>query len=411
MKIKFKAFSYIELLFGMTIVCLIFISAVPFLTRKAATGNATSGEFQCYTAFNGSEYRLYERLKRGDNEFSAPIDVTENGCKFFRPKNVNTYTLQVIGGGGGGSAAKRTGVGSYSNVILEKAVDGESGQNITVQTSLGGVWDENGVLTIHKCQNAGEDVPQSDPYREEYYYCVGDGGVTRDAVSGIGKVGGHGVKEMEYWSLLGVYHDLLFNSKTNANSILYAGRGNGSVSADDDLAKVRSSLGEDHSVYINLNNYLNSNSTDIQSLREAAGQLLTVIKTWKFKTTDSEGGAGGYSRFVLKDVSDVNCVRGNCLAKGGDGGTGNSSFNCLTIMAEDSDYCSLNEATCSCSGGGSLADMTTCSGTINCNAVPTNILGGGGKAGGVLYRYANRKHSTYLGNGGAGGGGAIIIKW
>jgi len=390
-KEKFKAFSYVELLFGMMIVCLIFISAVPFLTRKANTANASTGEFQCYAAFNGTEYRLFERLKRGNGAFSAPVDVTENGCKFFRPKNVNTYSLQIIGGGGGGSRAV-TGGDSFASSWISLGKNGQDGQRISVQTSLGGVWDENGVLTIHKCRNAGEDVPQTDPYREEYPYCVGDGGLARDAINGASRAGGIGKREMEYYNLLGVYHDLLFNSKTNVNTIMYAGRGNGSVSADDDLAKVRQALGETHSVYINLNNYLSSGGADVQSLRNATGQLLTVLRSWTMKNTASEGGAGAYSRFVLKDFSDERCVRGNCLAKGGDGATGNEIFNCSSMPA-GSDICSNYETPCD----------------ANCNAIPSNVLGGGG-AGGRAQIVRDGLVRTN-GNGGAGGGGAIIIRW
>lgn len=427
MKIKFKAFSYVELLFGMVIIAFIFIASVPFLTRKANTGNATTGEFQCYTAFDSTrnEYRLYERLKRNGGDFSEPVDVTENGCKFFRPKNVNTYTLQVIGGGGGGSVTFLTPyyshysgayytalVYQYSNVQIGE--NGEDGQQIEVQTSLGGVWDENGVLVIRKCQNAGEDVPQSDPYREEFRYCVGDGGMVKNSIVGIGKVGGSSVKEMEYWNLLGVYHDVLFNSRTNVNAVQYAGRGDGTISVADDLVKVRAVLGEAHSVYINLNRYLTSGLTDIQALREAVGQLKTVITRWSFapQTQPFSGGAGGYSRFVLKD-ENMTCPQGNCLARGGSGGTSNENVICSNAMSEDGQYCSVNVDMCYCADTPNSKDISAClTGGLICNARPTNVFGGGGLAGGALYLYRDRSNLwTYGGFGGVGGGGAIIIKW
>ena len=213
-------------------------------------------------------------------------------------------------------------------------------------------------------------------------------------------------------------YDILFNSKTNVNSIQYAGRGNGTVTSDDDLTKVRRILGESHSVYINLNNYLKSGSTDIQSLRNAAGQLLTVIKSWSFKTTDSEGGAGGYSRFVLKDYSDIDCINGNCLAKGGDGATGNTLVNCSSAMVTyTTAFCNVNslDNKCSCSLSSNNKDLYSClynksasSSVFNCNASSTNVLGAGGGAGSGAYLSNGYSMQGY---GGIGGGGAIIIKW
>ena len=87
------AFSYLELLFGMVIVVTIFLSAIPFLTKRTNTASQSVGTYVCFAACANNNcadgFHLYESISRNNGAFSAPVDVTASGCTFYKQKNVH----------------------------------------------------------------------------------------------------------------------------------------------------------------------------------------------------------------------------------------------------------------------------------------------------------------------------------
>lgn len=312
---KKKAFSYIELLFGMVIVVIIFSASMPFVTRKSASQPALPGAFACFTAFDNDlgQWRLFQTMKRGDGNFSELQDVTTTGCVFYKQKNINSYNVSVIGGGGAASKAN-------PSVSL-----GMDGQIISIpNTNLVGVWDENNALTIRACRNAGLKRAII-PYEKEFDYCVGQGGVAHRQTG----VGSNGSDERVYSELLGVYQDMLYESRTNVDTVNYVGLGNGALDDDDydtlnyltngtNKNNIRNAVAH----YLSLNDAQKHSISEKEDLFEATKRLRTLISNNNYTATGSHGGMGGYTRFVLYDKHPLDCLNGfgDCVARGGVGG-------------------------------------------------------------------------------------------
>ena len=310
-----KAFSYIELIFGMVMVSIIFSLSIPIVVKKADSQPALSGTFMCFSAYdNDTEtFRLYETMRRGNGNFSELVDVTETGCNFYKQKNIRTYNVTLIGGGGASNKATDTAVSV-----------GQAGQRISIpNTTLAGVWDKNNRLNIRMCKNGGlKDAVI--PYESEFEHCVGTGGAAhRDET-----LGSTGQDEETYTNLLGAYHDVLYESRTNVDTIAYVGLGNGILDVDDVAILGSLTNGTAKTQIINgVNGYLNlpENNRTIakrEDLFKVAKTLRGQILNNGYSVVGNHGGMGGYSRFVLYDTNPLDCIDGfgNCVARGGLGG-------------------------------------------------------------------------------------------
>ena len=96
--LKKKAFSYIELLFGMVIVVVIFSASLPFITKKSQSQPALPGTFMCFSAYDEDYggFRLFQTMQRGSENFTELEDVTGvGGCTFYKQKNI--YLVYLYG--------------------------------------------------------------------------------------------------------------------------------------------------------------------------------------------------------------------------------------------------------------------------------------------------------------------------
>ena len=354
-----KAFSYIELLFGMVIVVIIFTASVPFITRKSQTQATVPGEYVCFNACVDGQWRLYQTISRNNEAFSAPEEVST--CQFYKQKNVNSYNVTLYGGGGSSSMTKSG-----------MAAKGKNGDIISFSATLAGVWDENNRLVIRQCRKAGLFDQRGSLYDEEYSHCVGRGGFVRanEAVGSVGK------NEINYQKLLGVYHDLAYNAKTNIDTVVYAGFGDGYLADDDkkDIEKLNDTT--DRAEILTLIN-------NMSNLHRASELLKDMLANERYDTSGNTGAKGEYTRFVLYDVHPLACNDGfgNCIARGGEGGTSLSKI----------------------SGGvdnSSSTMQTDIADAIGKKEAFTKYLGAAGK-----HRSKNDKSSP------VGNGGAIFIKW
>ena len=315
LKSRKKAFSYVELLFGMVMVAVIFSASIPLITKKAASQPALPGTYMCFAAYDNDTqmFRLYETMRRGNNNFSALADVTEDGCNFYKQKNIRTYNVTLIGGGGASNRATET------EVSL-----GQSGQRLSIpNTSLAGVWDTNNRLNIRMCRNNWLKNPVI-PYEKEFDYCVGGGGIAhRDST-----LGSTGQDEETYTNLLGAYHDVLYEARTNIDTVTYVGLGNGVLDADDvAILNLLSNSAAKDEIINGVNEYLNlaenqRTTARKEDLFEVAKTLRGRILNNNYNAAGNHGGMGGYSRFVLYDTNPLECTDGfgNCVADGGLGG-------------------------------------------------------------------------------------------
>ncbi len=396
---KKKAFSYIELLFGMVIVVIIFTASIPFVTRKSLSQPALPGAFACFTAFDNdlNQWRLFQTMKRGDGNFSELQDVTTTGCVFYKQKNINSYNVSVIGGGGAANLNR-----SASSRQFAVGLDG---QTISIpNTNLAGVWDENNALTIRACRSAGLKRAVI-PYEKEYDYCVGTGGVAHRSVS----VGSSGTDEAVYTELLGVYQDMLYESRTNIDTVNYVGLGNGALD-DDDYETLNYLTGGTNKNNIRnaVERYLSMNAAQRQSISakedlfDATKNLRTLISNNNYTATGNHGGMGGYSRFILYDKHPLDCVNGfgDCVAKGGvGGGFDGTSYSAVTVGSGASNNNMQEDIENLISTG--ISDVAALSGYM-------------GQAGehGILGERRQLGRSTYDTLGApVGNGGAIIISW
>ena len=338
-----NAFSYIELLFGMVIVVIIFSASIPFITKKSLSQPAIPGTFICFSAYDSSDnsFKLYQTMRRGDGNFSELDEVSENGCNFYKQKNIARYNVTLIGGGG---AARATSGGS--------SILGQNGSEININnTTLAGVWDENNILNIRSCRNVGLITPAKS-YVKEHEHCIGNGGASHRNWSR----GGIGSDELIYTELLGVYHDLLYTARSNIDTVNYVGLGNGALDADDAVTLfARLSQAAAHNdtrnrLFAGINRYLElspaekASTAEKDNLFELARALRNLLQGNAYNGAGSHGAAGGYTRFVLYDTHPLDCVDGfgNCVADGGVGGGFPGSNSVVAVGALDASMVGVN---------------------------------------------------------------------
>ncbi len=315
--LKKKAFSYIELLFGMVIVVVIFSASVPFITKKSQSQPAFPGTFMCFSAYDDDfgGFRLFQTMQRGTENFTELADVTDvGGCVFYKQKNINSYNVTVVGGGG-----------AANKLIDNRVTLGEDGQTIQIpNTTLAGVWDENNALTVRHCRNSGLKNAVM-PYEREHDYCVGMGGVAHRQAN----LGSTQQDEQTYTELLGVYHDVLYEARTNIDTVSYVGLGNGVLDADDlnALNILTNSTNKTNVIdgvrrYLNLNPAAKTSVSEKEKLFVVAKTLRNLILNNSYTSNGNHGGQGGYSRFVVYDKHPLDCLNGfgDCVAAGGVGG-------------------------------------------------------------------------------------------
>lgn len=418
-----KAFSYVELLFGMLIVVAIFCASVPFITRKTSTGTPVSGTYVCYAIYNTNrinastapwrDYQLYETIRRGDGNFATPNAVDE--CVFYKQKNVRSYSITLIGGGGGGNVANN------NSGTLVTGLPGNNGERVTIQSTLAGVWDENGLLTISKCRNS-ELFNIRIPYEEEFKHCVGEGGELPWA-SGSG-----GIERSEtaiYYRLLGAYHDMVYEARSNIGDgdALYAGRGHidGLGASVANIAATHETLlnaqyAPDHAINNAFEQYFRAKLSERvdnharELLRESANILRTNLNRLVYNdrtTNDSEGANGGYSRFVIYDNTSASCPNGNCIARGGAGARSHGVYTAPTCACID-EACT----TWSCARTNRINDDIIWVENATTRDNPNfwqNFFGRGGVAGASIITPAGSK--SWSTTAPVANGGAIIISW
>lgn len=392
------AFSYLELLFGMVIVVTIFLSAIPFLTKRTNTASQSVGTYVCFAACANNNcadgFHLYESISRNNGAFAAPVDVTASGCTFYKQKNVQSYNIEVIGGGGAGSVP--------ADSTIPQANSGGNGQRIQVASTLSGAFDANGVLTINRCEKTGA-FPFQVPYQEELRHCVGGGGQIVEPSGAIRGFGGQSSRNLtDYENLLSFYHDIAFESRTNIGDLFYAGRGDG-VFTRDDLTAVEGLAYWDEvnvPIFAGAAQYLNNPGDDNRPmLRESALFLSQRLNGYAFDEdwNFNKAADGEYSRFVVLDNSTFDCPNGNCVARGGAGGE--SRRGVAPAPADRANFLAANLAACQAVDNPVFNEFD-----LN-NANTFNMFGAGGRHGRMVNINDNTCRSA------VGNGGAIIIRW
>lgn len=374
---KKKAFSYIELLFGMVIVVVIFSASVPFITKKSQSQPALPGAFACFSAYddNFGDFRLFQTMQRGTENFTELIDVTDvGGCVFYQQKNTNNYNVTIIGGGG-----------AANKLVNDRVTLGEDGQTIQIpNTTLAGVWDENNALVVRHCRNSGLKNAVV-PYEKEHDYCVGKGGASHRRLN----LGSTEQDEQTYTELLGVYHDLLYEAKTNIDTVTYVGLGNGVLDEDDlNALNILNNSADKTNIINGIDRYLGlgvaarASVAEKERLFELAKRLRALISNNSYTATGNHGGQGGYSRFVIYDKHPLECLNGfgDCVARGGIGG-GFDGTNVITANPDNGEAVNSMLADIRASITEGVADKT----------VLQNNIGHAGRHGSLVVREIPRE--------------------
>ena len=392
---KNGAFSYLELIIAMTLVVIIAILSAPLMTGMGKNPTPAYGEYRCYVRLIDGKWKLYENQRINTDTYpTEDIEVAEGeSCVFVKPTgNFFTYTITLQGGGGSGSMPYFI-LAKSDGISLVPGQNGKAGEEKSLLDSLN--FSSDGEMQIDICN---QDLTKNN--------CVGKGGAVNKTI----------FSKAPYERMQSIKTNL-----KNKNSLTESDKNYiKNAPCDNDIVSV-------------LDAYLNAqNSNDKKT---AKSKLLKEIGTCASEIKDDSahtGNSGQPSKITLSGNKIV-------IAEGGLYGISDkfsdiktygkddfkSGSNNIFYLPKDANPSINSDKFKDCNGDDANNPLNTDtyenfgaegkSGVFACKIKEWGNLNLLNENSNVRYGANNQVTSSdnecYMGYGGAGAGGAIIIQW
>lgn len=137
----------------MALVVIVAILSAPLMTTMGKKSTIVYGEYKCYARLVDNKWVLFQNERVNTDVYpaqDAALDEDEP-CRFTRPAgNVSSYTVTIYGGGGSGSMPYFESANA-EGIKFAEGQNGSSGEKKHVVDSLNKAFDTNEIMSIYFC--------------------------------------------------------------------------------------------------------------------------------------------------------------------------------------------------------------------------------------------------------------------